>query len=292
MIAIYRRELRSLFRGVLSWILIAAWLLLGGLSTVRQTLGGASSLFSNVLRALSPYLVVSIPLLAVRSFTADQSKGAILWIRSLPVSATGLFLGKYLAALTVFALPTVFYALFPPLLANFGYVAYGSAYTALFGYFLLGASWLAVCCFAASRFRRVWVACLVTLLLGAVVYLLVLLEAVFVAFPLIGFLICLLVCAIAGTVTGLCEKRLLKGILIGGIPAVLLTVCYFVYRQLFSLWIPRVIRFVALFERLDGFCSGYLDLSALVLYVSVLGLAGYFAVNYPLANLEKGGKKQ
>lgn len=292
MTAIYRRELRSLFRGVLSWILIAAWLLLGGVLVVTQNLAGSSSLFSNSIRTLSDYLVFTMPLLAVRCFTWDQRRGEILWIRSLPVSATGLFLGKYLAALTVFAIPTAFYALFPPLLANFGYVSYGTAYTALFGYFLLGAAWLAVCAFVASRFRRVWLACLVTLLLGVAIYLLLLLEAVFMVLPLIGFLICLLACVAAGAAVGLCQKRWVKGVLAGGIPAALLTVCYFVYRPLFSLWIPRVLSFVALFGRLDGFCSGYLDLSALVFYGCVLALFGYFAVSYPLTNFEKGGKKQ
>ena len=155
MIAIYRRELRGLFRGIMAWLLIAGWLMLGSLFVVRQNLGGATSLFANAVLALSDYIVLGMPFLAARCFTKDQSNGTMLWLRSLPVSATGLFLGKYLAALTVFAIPTVFLAVFPMLLDNFGYLSYGSAYTALFGYFLLGASWLAICCWVASVCRRV-----------------------------------------------------------------------------------------------------------------------------------------
>ena len=208
------------------------------------------------------------------------------------MSATGLFFGKYLAALTVFAIPTALLAVFPMLLDNFGYLSYGSAYTAWFGYFLLGASWLAVCCWVASLCRRVWVAFLATLLLGAVVYLLILVEAVFTTLPLVGLLIVLLTCVGAGVAAGLRSKRVVKGLLTGGIPALLLTVGYFAYRPLFALWIPRVLGYSSLFARLEGFCSGYLDLSAIALYGSILVLSVFFAVNYPLSNYERGGKKQ
>lgn len=292
MIAIYRRELRGLFRGIMAWLLIAGWLMLGSLFVVRQNLGGATSLFANAVLALSDYIVLGMPFLAARCFTKDQSNGTMLWLRSLPVSATGLFLGKYLAALTVFAIPTAFLAVFPMLLDNFGYLSYGSAYTALFGYFLLGASWLAICCWVASVCRRVWVAFLATLLLGAVVYLFILVEAVFTVLPLVGLLITLLVCAGAGTVAGLRSKRVTKGLLAGGIPALLLTVGCFAYRPLFTVWIPRVLNYLSLFARLEGFCSGYFDLSAVALYGSLLALSVFFAVNYPLSDYAKGGKKQ
>ena len=292
MIAIYRRELRGLFRGMMAWLLIAGWLMLGSLFVVRQNLGASSSLFANALLALSDYIVLGMPFLAARCFAKDQRNGTALWLRSLPVSATGLFLGKYLAALTVFAIPTALCGLFPVMLENFGYLSYGSAYTALFGYFLLGASWLAVCCWVASVCCRAWVAFLVTLLLGAVIYLFILLEAVFIVLPLVGFLIVLLVCAGVGVLAGLRSKRVGKGILVGIIPALLFTVGYFAYRPLFTLWIPRVLDYVSLFARLEGFCSGYFDLSATALYASVLVLSVFFAVNYPLSNYEKGGKKQ
>ena len=292
MIAIYRRELRGLFRGVMAWLLIAGWLMLGSFFVVRHNLGGASSLFANAVMALSDYVVLGMPFLAARCFTKDQSNGTALWLRSLPVSGTGLFFGKYLAALTVFAIPTVFLAVFPALLDNFGYLSYGSAYTALFGYLLLGASWLAVCCLVASRCRRTWVAVLMSLLLGVVVYLFILLEAVFTVLPLIGLLILLLVCAGVGTAVGVRSKRALKGILTGVVPALLLTGGYFLYRPIFNLWIPRLLSYVSLFARLEGFCSGYLDLSTTAVYASVLVLAVFFAVNYPLSNYAKGGKKQ
>ena len=201
-----------------------------------------------------------------------------------------MILGKYLAAVTVFAIPTVFYGLYPIFLNNYGSVSYGSAYTALAGYFLLGAAWLAVCFFVASRFHRIWLAILVMLVMGAVTYFLILLATVFAILPLICLLVCLSGCIAAGIVVGIRSHRALRGILIGGVPAVLLIVCYFLYRNLFSDWIPKLLNFVSLFSRYSGFCSGYFDVSAAVLYLSVIFLAGFFTVTYPMSSFQKGGK--
>ncbi len=288
MTAIYRRELRGLFGGLLGWGLIALWLLLGGWFTLRYNLASASSDLAPVLRELAIFLILIAPFLAAHCFTRDNGNGNILWLQSLPVGAVSLVLGKYLAALTVFAIPTVFYAVFPPLFANYGTVSYGSAYTALVGYFLLGAAWLAVCCLIACRMRRFWVAVLVNALVGAAVYVSVLLETVFSVLPLVGFLICLAGCIALGVVVGIRCKGWLAGLLAGGIPAVLLTVSW----VLFPRWISKFIGFVALFSRFDGFCSGYFDLSAAVLYLSTVFLAVFFMVNFPLATFQKGGKKQ
>ena len=288
MTAIYRRELRGLFDGLLGWGLVALWLLLGGWFTLRYNLASASSDLAPVLQELSILLIVIAPFLAAHCFTRDNQSGNILWLRSLPVGAVGLTLGKYLAALTVFAIPTVFYAVFPPLFANYGTVSYGSAYTALVGYFLLGAAWLAVCCLISSRMRHFWVAVLVNVLVGAAVYALVLLATVFSVLPLVGFLICLLICVAVGIAVGIRGRSWLAGSLTGGIPAVLLTVGWL----LFPRWIAEFIGFVALFSRFEGFCSGYFDLSAAVLYLSVVFLAMFFAVTFPLSTFQKGGKKQ
>ncbi len=288
MTAIYRRELRGLFGGLLGWGLVALWLLLGGWFTLRYNLASASSDLAPVLQELNLFLILLAPFLAAHCFTRDNGNGTILWLRSLPVGSVGLTLGKYLAALTVFALPTAFYALFPPLLANYGTVSYGSAYTALTGYFLLGAAWLAVCCLISSRMRRFWVAVLVSALVGAAVYALALLETVFSVLPLVGFLICLAGCIALGIAVGVRCKRGLTGVLTGGIPSVLLTVSWL----LFPRWISKFVGYVALFSRFDGFCSGYFDLSAAVLYLSVVFLAVFFTVTFPLATFQKGGKKQ
>lgn len=293
MSAIYRREIRGLFSGLFGWSLVAIGLLVGGWYTLRCNIASMTSDFAYALENVTVYFLLTMPFLAARCFTAENANGNIFWIRSLPVSAASLVLGKYFAALTVFAIPTAVYVLFPPLFANYGTVSYGSDYIALFGYFLLGAAWLAICCLVSSLMRRKWVAIVICLLSAVtVMFGFVFLSAVFSVFPLVGLLLCVMGFVAWGIVLGIRKKQVLTGVLMGGIPTAVLTVCYFVCRSLFVRWIPFLFRFIALFDRYSGFGSGYFDLSVAVLYVGVIFLAMFFAVNYPLSIWKKGGKNQ
>ena len=215
-----------------------------------------------------------------------------LWLASLPVSRTNLILGKYFAALTVYAIPVLFSAIYPPLLANYGTLSYGSAYTALGGFFVLGASWLAVCLFIRSRVRRYRTAVLLNLLFGIVLYFLPLLATVFSYLPLVGFAICVMITLTVGAMIGLRHRSWLFGILLSVIPTALFTAAYFLLPSVYTVWIPQGINALSLFARFDGFCSGHLDLPATVLYLGLLVLSVFFAVQHPSASMKKGGEKQ
>ena len=53
-------------------------------------------------------------------------------------------MGKYLALVTIYAIPIAVLATYPLIMSKFGTVAFGSAYTALLGFFLLGSANIAI----------------------------------------------------------------------------------------------------------------------------------------------------
>ena len=59
-------------------------------------------------------------------------------------------MGKYLALVTIYAIPIAVLATYPLIMSKFGTVAFGSAYTALLGFFLLGCANLAIGVFISS----------------------------------------------------------------------------------------------------------------------------------------------
>lgn len=290
MITVYKRELHGLFSGMLGWVLMAVWLLGGGLFSVVYNLAAASTDFSHMLRQLVFITPVLLPFLATRVFTRENG-GNGLWLASLPVSRAGIVMGKYLAALTVFLIPSLLMAIYPPLLANYGAVSYGSAYTALLGYLLLGAAWLAVCCLIASRARRVWASVVIGLAVSLGVALLSFLCVIFELLPLVTLLAGVLASVAVGVVCGIRKKRLLTGLLTGGIPAAALTVCYFLLPVVIRKWIPEVLYALCLFSRFDGFCSGYMDLPAAVTYLGVGAVSLLTVILYPVTEFRKGGPK-
>lgn len=290
--AIFKRELRDYFCGLFGWIFAAVLVLAGGALSTAVNLIGSSGDISYLFASLPELLILLLPFAASRSFTRENSNRNSLWLASLPVSRTALILGKFFAALVLFLLPTAVIAVFPPLLNSFGKVSYGSAYTALLGYVLLGCSLLAVCCFVASRLCRRPVSVIVNVLLCLVLYLLPILTTLFYALPLTGFLFCVLVCIVIGAIVAIWRRRPLPAILTAVIPSLLFTAIYFLLPGFFSRVLPDIISYLSLFERLDGFRAGHFDLPATVLYLSVTVLFVFLTIQAPIKIFRKGGAKQ
>ena len=292
MTAIYQRELRAYFSGMFGWCYLALWLAVGGVFTAVYNLVSSSSDLTYLLQQSILLLVLTLPFLAAKCFEERSSAGMELWLASLPVSRKNLILGKYFAALTVYAIPVLFTALYPPLLANYGTVSYGAAYTALGGFFVMGAAWLAVCFFVGSRVCRFRTAVLLNLLFGVILYLLPLLATLLSYLPLVGFAVCVLAVLPVGVVIGLRRRSWLVGILLSVLPTALFTVGYFLLPTVYTVWIPKGINALSLFARFDGFCAGHLDLPAAVFYLGILVLSICFVVQYPAMQMKKGGAKR
>ena len=71
-------------------------------------------------------------------FRSDQM------ILTAPVSIGGIVMGKYLALLTVFAIPTGFVAIYPLIMGSFGDIPTSEAYLSLFAFFLYGMMAIAI----------------------------------------------------------------------------------------------------------------------------------------------------
>lgn len=154
MIAIFKREFSALFRGRAGWILISAFLFAAGiLTSVLNILQGYSN-FASVFPLLSYVFIPFPPILVLLTVSRDRHSGADRWLFSFPVSVASVVIGKYLAMLAVFAIPTAVMAIFPLILSLFGEISFGSAYSALLGFFLTGAALLALCTAIANFSRR------------------------------------------------------------------------------------------------------------------------------------------
>ena len=60
-------------------------------------------------------------------------------------------MGKYFALVTVFAVPMAIICFYPLVMSKFGDISFGTAYTAVLGFFLLGCANLAIGVFISSR---------------------------------------------------------------------------------------------------------------------------------------------
>ena len=104
--AIYKRELRSFFHGMMGYVLTAFLLAASGIYFLALNLGyGLTDFGYYTLYRTIFMLLLYFPVLAMRSLAEERRARTDQLLLTSPVSVWGIVVGKYLALCTVFALP-------------------------------------------------------------------------------------------------------------------------------------------------------------------------------------------
>lgn len=293
MSSVFKREFRALFLGRVGWICLIGLALAAGILTTTYNFLSLSSDASRMFPVLSELLIVFCPLLAAHTVTYETQNGNWRWLRALPVSRMGLLTGKYLAMLALMGVAAVYFALFPLLIGTMGNVSYGTAYTALLGWFLIAAAVLALCTLIASLVRVRWQAILFGILACAVAYCLPLLAAVIVAIPWVGMLLLVLVGAGVALPCAIRDVRAsrvpMRAMLIFAPVAALAVLFFFLVPGVYRSVLPAVLEWLSPFGWLDGFRNGHLDVAGVVALISITVLCLLIADLLLARGERKGG---
>ncbi len=102
MFAIYKREMRSYFTTPIGYIFAAVYLALGAAVFCYSTLYALSADTGTYFTTMLFSLVVLLPLLTMKTFSEERKSRTEQLLLSAPVTLTGMVLGKFLAAFSVF----------------------------------------------------------------------------------------------------------------------------------------------------------------------------------------------
>ncbi len=102
MFAIYKKELRSFFINPIGYIYTGAFLGLAALICCYTTLLSTSYDTSTYFTIMMFAMGILIPLLTMRLFSEEKKLRTEQLLLTAPVTITGMVMGKFLAALTVF----------------------------------------------------------------------------------------------------------------------------------------------------------------------------------------------
>lgn len=165
MLTIYKKELMSFYSGIMGYLIGAFILLFAGLNMyVINFLNGYAE-FTYVLSNLSFIFLIVTPILTMRSIAEERKQKTDILLYSLPVGLPNVILGKFLAMLTVLAIPVGIICFYPLLLSFFGTVNFAACYSMIFAFLLLGASLIAMGLFVSSLTENQVIAAVVTLIL-------------------------------------------------------------------------------------------------------------------------------
>ncbi|MCQ2354713.1 MAG: ABC transporter permease [Clostridia bacterium] len=102
MFAIYKKEMRSYFINPVGYVFVGVFLTLAAALCCYTTLQSKSYSTSSYFFYLILGMIVLIPLLTMRMFAEERKMRTEQMMLTAPVSITGMVLGKFLAAFTIF----------------------------------------------------------------------------------------------------------------------------------------------------------------------------------------------
>lgn len=270
MTAIFRHELRTDFHTLTTYLFGACLLAFIGIWAMMYNIQASVSNFEYVLGDSCLVFVVIVPILTMRTLAEERRQKTDQLLYSLPITSFQVVLGKYLALLTVYAVPLCLIAVYPLIFAQYGEVYLPTSYGSLFAFFLLGAALLAVGMFLSSLTENQGFAAGIGIAVILLNYYSVSLSE-YVSSTAFGsaaalYVLILLLGLLIKYVTR--NEKLAWGV---GLVLLALTVAaYFVDPEAFEGLLPRIMTQLSLFERFYVFVNGVFDWTAVVYYVTVI----------------------
>ena len=148
--AIYKKEVKSYLTSMIGYVFIFFILLLEGIYFTAYNLQNAYPLFGTTLSAVTFIFLILVPVLTMKTIAEERKQKTDQLLLTAPISVGQIVLGKYLALVTIFAIPMLIMCFYPLLMSKFGTVSFAGAYTGIMGFFLLGCANLALGVFVSS----------------------------------------------------------------------------------------------------------------------------------------------
>lgn len=278
MSAIYKRELRGYFTGMTGYIFIALMLAVTGVYTTFYNFMSMSPSFEYALYGTTFVFLIIVPLLTMRSFAEERQSKTDQLLYSLPMKLSRVVIGKYLAMLTVYAVPLCIMCLYPLILSMFGPVTFSGAYGTILAYFLLGAALIAIGMFMSTLTESQAISAVISFGALLAVYLMSDLAALVPdssSGSALAFAIAVLVLS---AIVYFLTKNVWATVLTAavGLSAVLSLYLWnpAIYESSFS----SMLNSLSVFNRFTPFMLGVFDISALVYFASVAVVFVFFSI--------------
>ncbi len=170
---IFRREFGSYFNSPIAYIFIIAFLAFNSVLFMTGFFKSGTADLRNFFGSLPWFLLFFIPAVSMRLWAEDKRLGTFELLMTLPMTASQVMMGKYLAALSFYLVALAGTLPLPIMVMALGNPDVGAMISGYIGAALLGALYLGIGTFTSGLMRDQIsavilgiVACLVVMLLG------------------------------------------------------------------------------------------------------------------------------
>ena len=112
MIAIFKRELKAYFTGVVGYVFLASFLAVSAAVFSYTTLFSMSADVTSYFTFMLLFSAIILPILTMKSFSEERKMRTEQLLMTAPVSITGVVFGKFLASFVMYAGALVFSSLY------------------------------------------------------------------------------------------------------------------------------------------------------------------------------------
>lgn len=278
MSAIYKRELRSYLTSMIGYLFIFFVLLLTGIYFSAYQLNAAYPKFEYTLSALTFVFLIGVPFLTMRILAEERKQKTDQLLLTSPVSVGNIVLGKYLALVTIYAIPVVIMCFYPLIMSKFGTVSFGEAYTGILGFFLLGCANLAIGLFVSALTESQVIAAVLTFVFLFAFYMMNGISSFFSKASLSTCIAFGLLILAAAIIIYTMIKNVLISAIIGAIGEIILIVVYVINSSFFEGGIQKVLGIFNLSGHFENFTNGIFDVTGIVYFLSVTAICIFLTI--------------
>ena len=279
MTAIFKRELRSYFHGMLGYVLTAFLLASSGIYFLALNLGyGLTDFGYYTLYRTIFMLLLYIPVLTMRSLAEERRSRTDQLLLTSPVPVWGIVLGKFFAMCVVFALPCLMDAVMILVLWALGGTvpALAANFAALLCYFLLGCAAIAMGEFLSGLTENPIIAAVAGFSVLLLAYMMPSLRSLFNAGSAVALAVFTAIAGAASLMAGLRTRSFILGCLTFAALCLGLTGLFLLQ----SAWLTEAFRAVlsvlCFFTPFEDFVNNSFSLPTLVYYLTVTGMFLFF----------------
>ena len=276
--AIFKREFRSFFHNMTGPVFMAAIFVFMGIYFVAYNMVQGYPYFTAAMSGMSFIMLLAVPILTMRSFAEERKTKTDQLLLTSPVSVTKIVLGKYAAMLAVFGICMLIVCILPIVIHFYGGGSILADYSAILGFFLLGAAYIAIGMFVSSLTESQIISAVATF---CILLLLQLIDGISTILPsgAVGSYVCFfLLILILAVLLYAMTKNVVISAGAGVIAEIILTIIFFIKKSVFGGVFGDFVTSLSLIARYDSLLNLTLDFSVFIYYLTVAAVFCFLTV--------------
>ena len=150
MFSVLRRELNAYFSSAIGYIYLAVFYVVSGFFFYSGSIAYGTASLTGYFSNMFTLIMFLIPVLTMRLLSEDKKQKTDQLLLTAPISLLALVMGKFLAAIVVYAMGLAVTVLYALVLATFTTIEWASIFGSIIALLLMGSALIAVGMFISS----------------------------------------------------------------------------------------------------------------------------------------------